>query len=156
MFRRKMKNPGWMWYHRILTVFFIITIFLHIVDVKYIGLRQEKNFSNENKLEINTSKEMGKQENKAVVYKDGEYITEANGYRPGLKVKTVIKDGKIDSIEIVSHNEVNSRIYKRAMDTVPNEIIDRQSTDVDTVSGATRTSNGIKNAVDKALQEATK
>lgn len=40
------------------------------------------------------------------------------------------------------------------MDLIPKEIIQNQSVEVDAVSGATYTSNGIVNAVKDALQQA--
>ena len=42
-----------------------------------------------------------------------------------------------------------------AKDIIP-EIIDNQSTDVDTISGATFSSTGIRNAVTQALEKAEK
>lgn len=87
-------------------------------------------------------------------YKDGTYSGTASGYAPNLKVDVTISSGKISNIEIVSHNE-SPGFYERAFETVPNEIIQSQSTDVDTVSGATYSSKGIINAVEDALQDAT-
>lgn len=86
-------------------------------------------------------------------YKDGTYIGTGRGYRPGLTVSVTIKNDKITSIEIVSSNETRG-YYERASNIVPNEIITSQSINVDTVSGATRTSDGIIEAVKNALVEA--
>ena len=86
--------------------------------------------------------------------KDGTYEGEATGYKPGLTVSVTIKDNVISSIKITDHNEENSRYYAKAMDTVPGEIIDNQSLDVDAVTGATFTSIGIINAVNDALLKA--
>jgi polyferredoxin/uncharacterized protein with FMN-binding domain len=86
-------------------------------------------------------------------YKDGIYTAEGVGYAPSLKVKVTIKDNKIIDVQIVSHNETPG-FYERAFEVVPNEIIESQSTNVDTVSGATMSSYGIIEAVNKALTEA--
>jgi Polyferredoxin len=86
-------------------------------------------------------------------YKDGTYIGTGNGYRSGLQVAVTIKDGKISNIEIGSNNET-PRFADRPFNIVPNEIIEAQYTDVDGVSGATRSSNGIKEAVKDALSQA--
>ncbi|MBL4931658.1 FMN-binding protein [Clostridium paridis] len=91
--------------------------------------------------------------NKSKKYKDGTYIGTGNGYRSGLQVAVTIKDGKISNIEIGSNNET-PRIAERAFENLPSEIVTAQSTDVDGVSGATRSSNGIKEAVEDALSQA--
>jgi NosR/NirI family transcriptional regulator, nitrous oxide reductase regulator len=87
-------------------------------------------------------------------YKDGTYTGTGRGYRPGLQVEVTIEDSKITDIEIGSNNET-PRYTTRPFNTIPQEIIESQSTDVDTVSGATRTSNGIIAAVEDALNQAS-
>lgn len=89
-----------------------------------------------------------------VVLNDGVYEGVATGYGDGLTVSVTIKTNAITNIEIVSHNERNSRFYAPAMEQVPAEILDSQSLDVDTVSGSTFTSIGIINAVKDALSQA--
>ena len=61
-----------------------------------------------------------------------------------------VKDGKIISITIVSQDETPI-ISDAAYAAIPEAIIAAQSTDVDTVSGATGTSKGIIAAVNNAL-----
>lgn len=87
-------------------------------------------------------------------YKDGTYTGTGRGYRPGLQVEVTIEDSKITDVEIGSNNET-PRYTTRPFNTIPKEIIQSQSTDVDTVSGATRTSNGIIAAVQDALNQAS-
>lgn len=87
-------------------------------------------------------------------YSDGTYEGEASAYGPNLKVKVSVSGGKISDIEIVSHNETPG-FYEKAFETVPSDIIQKQSTDVDTVSGATYSSVGIINAVNNALKGAS-
>ncbi|WP_027308500.1 FMN-binding protein [Caloramator sp. ALD01] len=86
-------------------------------------------------------------------YKDGKYIGSAIGFKPGLTVEVTISGGKISKIEIVDHNETPS-YAEIPFKIVPDEIIKKQSTNVDAVSGATRTSVGIMNAVAEALKQA--
>ena len=86
-------------------------------------------------------------------YSDGTYDGTSAGYAQGLTVEVKIKSGKISNIEITSHNETPG-FYEKAFETVPTEIIKKQSTDVDTVSGATYSSVGIINAVNNALSQA--
>lgn len=87
-------------------------------------------------------------------YSDGTYKGTASGYASGLSVSVQVSSGKISSIEITSHNETPG-FYEKAFETVPNEIIQKQSTNVDTVSGATYSSVGIINAVNQALNNAS-
>lgn len=100
----------------------------------------------------NGSSETGKAQKK---YKDGIYEGIGNGFRPGLKVSVTVKNGKISDIQIVSSNET-PRYSDQATSIVPDEIIKSQSANVDAVSGATRTSDGIIEAVQNALSQAQK
>ena len=61
-----------------------------------------------------------------------------------------VKKGKVTSITIESSRE-DSQYMNRAKDTVIGEIIDAQSLNVKTISGATMSSNGILEAVANAL-----
>ena len=146
------KYKGWIYYHRILTVAFILAIILHVVQVGGIQVH---------KLLLGSGTSSGQKAivsdlNKSIqgaTFKDGIYTGVADGYRPGLKVSVEIKNNVITSIEIIEHNEVNSRFYQKAMDTIPQAILDNQSTEVDATSGATFTSIGIMNAVNDALSQ---
>lgn len=86
-------------------------------------------------------------------YNDGTYTGIADGYADNLKVQVDISGGKITNVEILSHNETPG-FCEKAFDKVPAEIVEAQSTDVDTASGATYSSVGIINAVNKALETA--
>lgn len=86
-------------------------------------------------------------------YTDGTYEGSASGFSSGLKVQVTIESGQISDVQVVSHNETPG-FCERAIETVPTEIVSKQSTNVDTVSGATYTSVGIINAVNDALSNA--
>ena len=86
-------------------------------------------------------------------YDDGTYAGTSSGYSSGLKVEVTISNGQISDVQVVSHNETPG-FCERAIETVPSEIVSLQSTNVDTVSGATYTSVGIINAVNNALSNA--
>lgn len=88
-----------------------------------------------------------------IKYKDGTYTGIGQGYKPNLTVSVTIKNNKITNIEITSNNETPN-FLQRAENVVPGEIISSQSTKVNTVSGATRSSNGIISAVEAALSKA--
>jgi uncharacterized protein with FMN-binding domain len=87
-------------------------------------------------------------------FTDGTFQGSATGYGNNLTVEVVLQDNTITSISIVSHNERNSRYYQKAFNAIPEAIIEAQSLDVDSVSGATFTSVGILNAVNDALSDA--
>ena len=85
-------------------------------------------------------------------FKDGTYIGAARGFSGIVKVKVAIKDGKIKSVSIISHSDTPS-YFNRAR-KVASSIVSKQSTRVDTVSGATYSSNGIIKAAENALRKA--
>ena len=76
---------------------------------------------------------------------------EGQGYKEGspIKVEVTLEEGKITAIEILEHEET-AGISDPAFEKIPQAIIDAQSTDVDAVSGATMSSEGIKAAVKNA------
>lgn len=117
----------------------------------------DENNANDNKTESNTTSNSdattGANENSSAKYKNGTYTGTGRGYRPDLKVAVIIKNDKIMSVEIVSTNDT-SGFYETPAKVIPEEIIKSQSTEVDTVSGATRSSNGIIMAVEDALRQA--
>ena len=88
----------------------------------------------------------------AAAYKDGTYYGSATGFAGPIKVKVVISGGKIASIEIVSTSDGSSYISKAS--AITGKIVSSQSTNVDTVSGASYSSVGIINAVRNALAQA--
>jgi uncharacterized protein with FMN-binding domain len=88
-------------------------------------------------------------------WNDGEYEGNAEGMHGDLGVNVVIEDGKISKIDIVSEAETEG-VSDVAMERVPEDIIDEQSTEVDTVSGATESSKTIIAAVEDALSKAEK
>ena len=76
---------------------------------------------------------------------------ESEGKCGPVKVKVVVDGKKIISIEIVAHDETPG-IGTIAIESLPDIMVAKQTTEVDTVSGATLTSNAIKEAVLKALE----
>ena len=87
-------------------------------------------------------------------YKDGTYTGAANGYHGLVTVQVTITDGKIAAVNVLSHSDTDSYFFKAKK--LIKKIIKNQTPDVDTISGATLSSNGIINAVKKALQAAAK
>lgn len=85
-------------------------------------------------------------------YKDGTYYGTGTGFGGTLKVKVEISGGKITSIQIMENQDGSEYISKAS--ALINTIIQNQSTNVDTVSGATYSSVGIIQAVRNALSQA--
>lgn len=89
----------------------------------------------------------------ASAYKDGTYYGTGKGFAGTMKVKVDIVGGKIASISIVSTKDGDS--YVKSASSLIDTIVEKQSTNVDTVSGATFSSRGIIAAVRSALSQAS-
>ncbi|MDD3217559.1 MAG: FMN-binding protein [Lachnospiraceae bacterium] len=85
-------------------------------------------------------------------YRDGTYTGTGTGFAGPLSVQVAISGGKISKINITNTSDGSSYI-QRASGLI-NNIIAAQSTNVDTVSGATYSSVGIIEAVRNALSQA--
>ena len=85
-------------------------------------------------------------------YLDGKYTASAKGFNGDVKVIVTIKDGVIEALK--QENTDTEQFFERAWSVLEKQIIGTDSVDdIDTVSGATYSSNGILNAVKKALKE---
>jgi uncharacterized protein with FMN-binding domain len=84
---------------------------------------------------------------------DGVYTGTGTGYRGDMTVQVTVENEVITAVQIVSSSD-DSKWLNRAYSTVASEIISTQTADVDTVSGATYSSMGIKEAVADALVSA--
>jgi uncharacterized protein with FMN-binding domain len=95
---------------------------------------------------------LASQEGEGYTYKDGVYQGSATGYNGIITVQVSISEGKIVSVVILSH--IEDQEYLEMCRGILNAIVNNQSTNVDAVSGATYTSNGIILAVRDALSQA--
>ena len=86
-------------------------------------------------------------------YKDGEYLGKASAYNGNVEVKVTISGGKMTAIDIVKTKDDEDYFFDAQKKVIP-EILEKQSTDVDAVAGATTSSEGIAHAVEKALEQA--
>ena len=84
---------------------------------------------------------------------DGVYVGEGQGFGGAMEVTVTIEGGKITAVEPGAHQET-AGISDGAFEQLPQAIIDAQSTEVDGVTGCTFSSNGIKAAVQDALNQA--
>ena len=87
------------------------------------------------------------------VYKDGTYTGSAQGFGGAITVEVTLASDEITDIQVTGAPGEDSAYLSQA-EGVISSIISAQSTDVDTVSGATFSSTGIINAVVEALGKA--
>jgi uncharacterized protein with FMN-binding domain len=98
--------------------------------------------------------ELAEEETEAL-YEDGTYQGQAKGYGGQIVMEVDIKNGKIAEIRNIEAEKEDSAYFQPAL-ALTERIIKKQSTDIDTVSGATFSSKGILGAVDEALRKAEK
>ncbi|MBR6477872.1 MAG: 4Fe-4S binding protein [Lachnospiraceae bacterium] len=88
--------------------------------------------------------------NENVPFTDGIYEGSGQGYRGNTSVKVTVEEGKIVSITIESYAD-DKQFFDRAKSSIIGSILESQSIEVQAVSGATYSSNGIISAVANAL-----
>ena len=81
---------------------------------------------------------------------DGVYQGSGTGLRGITEVSVTVKDGMIIDITVESYAD-DERFFSKAKSGIIDSILSEQSINVDTVSGATFSSNGIIEAVAKAI-----
>ncbi len=91
-------------------------------------------------------------EDSPIDLEDGVYVGEASGRNPGIAVEVTVIDGELNSLELLDHSE-SSEYMNPAWDTLSDDMLEQQEINVDIVSGATQSSEGIINAVEAALDE---
>ena len=112
--------------------------------------KDKDNAAKEDAEETDTEEESDYSEN---VYKDGTYTGSAQGFGGTITVQVTLASDEITDIQVTSAPGEDSA-YLSQGEGVISSIISAQSTDVDTVSGATFSSTGIINAVVDALGKA--
>lgn len=83
---------------------------------------------------------------------DGDYEGKGVGYNGNIKVKVSIAGGKITAVEVLKSDDDEEYFYD-AKKQVISAILEQQTTEVDAVSGATSSSEGIMKAVQNALKQ---
>lgn len=87
-------------------------------------------------------------------YIDGTYEGSYETAMQTVEVSVAIEDGQISQVNVTNEDEMEGPGLD-AVAAIPDMIVEAQSTDVDVVSGATVTSNGIIEAAAAALELAT-
>ena len=86
-------------------------------------------------------------------YRDGTYSGRARGYSGFVTITVTIRDGRIT--EVTNTNTDTASFFKKAWKTLQPAIMEKQSADgIDTVSGATYSSQGILGGAQQALASA--
>ena len=88
-------------------------------------------------------------------YKDGTYEGSAKGYGGDIVLKVTVEQDTITDIQVTSASGETPSYYNSAVSVI-DSILEQQTAEVDAVTGATYSSNGIKNAVAAALSQAEK
>lgn len=86
-------------------------------------------------------------------WKDGSYEGSGNGFGGEIRVRVTVANGEITDVKLLSAKK-ETKEYLDMAKKLLTDIREEQSPDVDVVSGATYSSNGIREAVRKALEEA--
>ena len=73
-----------------------------------------------------------------------------------IEVEVSIVGGSMAAVEVINHDESVEQMpqAQEALDTLPGAIVQKNTTQIDGIAGATETSKGIGNAVEKALERA--
>lgn len=86
-------------------------------------------------------------------YTDGVYTAQANGNNGPVTVEVEVSDAEILSVKVTEHAET-AGLSDTPIERIPAKIVEGQTLAVDTVSGATNTSNAILKAAEDALAQA--
>ena len=133
---------------RVLCILFIVLICAIYIPIVVTGFKSSKT----QKENVTTEENVSTKASSDAAYKDGTYEGSATGYSGQMTVSVTVSCCKISEINIVDTGDDEEYLID-AKDVIP-QIIEKQSTEVDAVSGATHSSKGIINAVAKALESA--
>lgn len=99
------------------------------------------------------SEEDSSEESEDLAYKNGTYTGDGQGFGGNIQVQVTLENDTITDIQVVSAPGEDSAYLSQGQGVI-STILASQSTDVDTISGATFSSTGIINAVNDALGKA--
>lgn len=133
---------------RVLCILFMVLICAIYIPIVVTGFKSSKT----QKENVTTEENVSTKASSDAAYKDGTYEGSATGYSGQMTVSVTVSCCKISEINIVDTGDDEEYLID-AKDVIP-QIIEKQSTEVDAVSGATHSSKGIINAVAKALESA--
>ena len=123
---------------------------LSIMGLAYVGRVASSSLTDVSTAAVTTATDTSGEQGK---YIDGTYTGSGQGYRGATTVDVTVSGGYITDITVVSYAD-DDEFFNKAKGTIIDEILGAQSTGVDTVSGATFSSNGLIDAVSDALSTA--
>lgn len=85
-------------------------------------------------------------------FKGGTYYGESSGWT-GMKVEVKIAKGKIKWVKVLEAKGTAS-YYEKVINTLPSRIVSQNTVDVEAITGATLSSESLKQAVQNALEKA--
>ncbi len=88
-------------------------------------------------------------------YVPGTYEGSAQGFGGVIKVAVTVDENEITEIKVLSSTGEDAAYFSQA-ETLRDKILQKQTTDLDAVTGATLSSIGLLDAVDAALEQAVK
>lgn len=91
--------------------------------------------------------------NDTKLFKPGTYTGEGEGIHGKIEVEVTVTENEIKEIKVLKHSETEG-VSTIALEKMPAKILESQSLGVDIMSGATKTSNGVLEAVTDALTKA--
>ena len=136
---------------RVISVVFAVAVCSVYAALAVFGFRAARSYEAEEK-EEETTVSSETTLSSEITCKDGTYEGSATGYSGKMTVAVTISCGEITEIKIVDTGDDEEYLID-ARDVIP-EIIEKQSTQVDSVSGATHSSKAIIKATGKALESA--
>lgn len=148
--KNTMKNKRSM-YIRVVNIIVIVLAVLYYNQM--LGMNQQLAKANETIASLSAGGGQAGTSQSGGRYRDGTYQGSARGFGGTVTVEVTVEDGYISDIQVVSADGEDAAYYNMAIDLLDSIIAD-QSSDVDVVSGATYTSNGIIGAAKEALGKA--
>lgn len=125
-------------------------IALYCVNVQQVGEEKKAIAEKAGKKEV-----VSGDDNSTYFADDGIYEGSGDGFGGEIKVRLTVKDNKLEKVEILSA-ENETKDYLESAKKILDDAVDKQSVDVDTVSGATLSSNGIISAMKEAIKNGKK
>lgn len=129
-------------------IFYNGTLDLRQKSEEITRLQAETETLKETASEVNDSSQSS-----AGTWKDGTYSGSGQGFGGEIDVDVTIDGGKITDVTVISHSGEDGTYFATA-EAITDDIVEAQSADVDTISGATFSSTGIRDAVKDALGKA--
>lgn len=133
-------------------VYKVVMVILLIVMLTVSMVGCKKDATNETNA-TNATNATNETNTDASTLKDGTYTGQGEGKGGTITVEVTVKDEKIEKIDVVEHHETEG-LCEEPLQEIINKVIESNSFNVDAVSGATMTSNGLLEAIEVAIIEA--